>query len=476
MEDFILALRNIGRNCRRSLVTIMATALCCAGLILFAGYVSCTFRGDETRTVCVLGHLQIFKKGFYEKGMGNPPAFALDGYEDLKREFTSDPLLQPLLNVVTGQLTFTGLVSCYEKDTSAGFIGAGLFPEDVYILHNWNPYRIMTPYGLKVNDTLFGNKPDIAADDVEGGSLSVGLARILEMRLDEKPAQGLAPGHLPAAAAVPPSPAETPNFDAITSTAANNNVPATGVPSVELLAASRAGSSPNVTTMRVRAIKNRPTKEMEDRLILLHVKHASNLLFPGETLKVTSVVLQLHRSEDVPVAAERVRQILAEKRPDLECRTWLQLSPFYTQLTTMFGMMFTFMFCIIAVIVVFTIYNTLAMAIVERTKEIGTLRALGLTRARVRKLFFYEGMLMGVIGGVLGVALALVAGWALNSANFTYMPPTTGFHTKLEVLILRNPIVIVQGFAMAVLTSMFSAILPARQAAALSIVAALRRE
>ena len=476
MEDLILALRNIGRNRRRSFVTVLATALCCAGLILFAGYVSCTFRGDETRTVCVLGHVQVFKKGFYEKGMGNPTAFALDGYEDLKREFTSDPVLKPLLNVVTGQLTFTGLVSCYEKDTSSGFIGAGLFPEDIGILHNWNPYQISTPYGLKVNETLFGSKPDIAVDDLEGGSLSVGLARILEVSLDMKPAAEPAPTPVTTVPTATPTPPDAPNFDAIAPSAGNRPSANPGVPSVELLAAPRAGSSPNVATMRVRAIKNRPTKEMEDRLILLHVKHASELLFPSEPLKVTSVILQLRRSEDVPVVAERVRQILAQKRPDLEARTWLQLSPFYTQLTTMFGMMFTFMFCIIAVIVVFTIYNTLAMAIVERTKEIGTLRALGLTQARVRKLFFYEGVLMGVIGGLAGVVLALIVGWAINSADISYMPPTTGFYTKLEVLILRNPIVILQGFVTAVFTSMVSAILPARQAASLSIVTALRRE
>ncbi|MFZ4767109.1 MAG: ABC transporter permease [Roseimicrobium sp.] len=475
VEDFILALRNIGRNRRRSLVTVLAITLCCGGLILFGGYVSATFRGDETRTVAVMGHMQIFKKGFFEKGVGNPTAYAIDDYEEVKRLIATDPVLAPKLNVVTGTLLFAGIASCYEKDTSASIIGLGMMPDGAAVLHSWNPYHLMRPYAIKANKSLYGSTLDVGEGDLDGGSLSIGLARILEVSMDEAATRAKAPAttSVAPASATPPSPAsDAPNFDALATT---SRAPVeTHRPSIELLAAPHAGGAPNVTTMGVRVVKSRPTKDLEDRLIIMHVKQASELLFPGEPLKVTSVLVQLHRTEDVPIVAARVRELLAKHFPQLECRTWLELSPFYTQLTLMFGMMFIFMGCIIAVIVVFTIYNTLSMAILERINEIGTMRALGLTKTRVRKLFFLEGVLMGVLGGVLGVLLAMGAGAALNAAEIIYMPPTVGFYAKLEVLVLRNPIVMLYGFLTAVGTAMISAILPARQAANMPIVTALR--
>ena len=56
----------------------------------------------------------------------------------------------------------------------------------------------------------------------------------------------------------------------------------------------------------------------------------------------------------------------------------------------------------------FTVSNTMNTAVVERTVEIGTLRAIGLRRAGIRRLFVTEGALLGLCGAVLGVVVALV--------------------------------------------------------------------
>jgi putative ABC transport system permease protein len=130
MENVILALRNIGRNRRRSTVTMLAVALSCGGLALFGGYVSWTFRAVEMQTVGSYGHIQVYKKGYYENGSGDPAGYALGNYEEIKRLMQEDPVLGPKLQLVTGQIIFNGLVTSARTRASSTFIGLGVFPSE----------------------------------------------------------------------------------------------------------------------------------------------------------------------------------------------------------------------------------------------------------------------------------------------------------------------------------------------------------
>ena len=65
-------------------------------------------------------------------------------------------------------------------------------------------------------------------------------------------------------------------------------------------------------------------------------------------------------------------------------------------------------------IAILGIVNTLALSVVERKREIGTLRAIGMLRAQVRRSIYLESVLIAVFGAVLGVGLGSVIGWALT--------------------------------------------------------------
>ena len=119
--------------------------------------------------------------------------------------------------------------------------------------------------------------------------------------------------------------------------------------------------------MRVRKLMPRATKELEDQLIKLHVRHASGLVFPGQPLHVTAVILLLKRTADTPAVKKRLQQLFAERNLDLELKTWKEIRPFYNQVHRMLGIIFVFMFCLLATLMAFTIYNTQSAGIIERT-------------------------------------------------------------------------------------------------------------
>jgi putative ABC transport system permease protein len=119
------------------------------------------------------------------------------------------------------------------------------------------------------------------------------------------------------------------------------------------------------------------------------------------------------------------------------------------------------------------IVNTLVMAILERRREIGIMKAIGASDADVKKLFLAEAAVMGLAGGALGVALGWVIGRVINVG--------TNFYLRRQNLPPENlwsvPWWLVGGaIAFAIVISMLSGLYPAARAAKLDPVQALRYE
>jgi len=172
---------------------------------------------------------------------------------------------------------------------------------------------------------------------------------------------------------------------------------------------------------------------------------------------------------------EKFRDVLLVKlsRAGINCeiKTWNEMSLFYSKVRGMFDMIFMFLFSIVLVIVVMSTVNTMGMAVLERTREIGTLRALGLKRRGVSYLFAMEGGLLGVIGSLVGVILH-VGAWALiRWLSPTYIPP--GVSTPVPLIVNLVPEVLFILTVFLILLSLMAAIIPARRAAKQNVVAAL---
>ena len=119
------------------------------------------------------------------------------------------------------------------------------------------------------------------------------------------------------------------------------------------------------------------------------------------------------------------------------------------------------------------IINTLVMAILERRREIGIMKALGASDMDVKKLFFFEAGAMGIVGGALGVAMGWTIGKVINAATNIYLHrqnlPSETFWYVPWWLVLG-------ALLFSLLVSFFSGLYPAARAAKLDPVEALRYE
>ena len=117
------------------------------------------------------------------------------------------------------------------------------------------------------------------------------------------------------------------------------------------------------------------------------------------------------------------------------------------------------------VISLFGIVNTLALSVFERTREIGMLRAVGMTRRQLRRVVRYESVITAVIGGILGIAVGLTFGWILSK----------GLEDQGIVFSIPYGLLFAVVGA-AIVAGILAAILPARRAARLNVLEALQYE
>lgn len=183
-------------------------------------------------------------------------------------------------------------------------------------------------------------------------------------------------------------------------------------------------------------------------------------------------VVLLHDTAATDTVLARLRARFGPET-GLEFVPWLDLADFYKKSAALFAAQANAVWAVIALIIVVSISNTLVMNVVERTGEIGTLMALGLRGRKIQALFLNEGMLLGLLGGLMGAGV----GWALAaliSAVGIPLPPAPGMDFPVTGEIMLTPTLVAGGLALGVGATLLASLYPARKASRLAIVDALR--
>jgi putative ABC transport system permease protein len=460
-----IAFRNMLRNLRRSLMTGSAVAAGALALLLFGGFAAYIFAGLETNNVQRIGHLTVFREGYFLLGAGNPAAYGIDRYRDVIELIERDSVVGPMINVITPTQSLVGIAGNFSGrvEASKTFLGTGLIPSNRERMRQWDEFHASAGY-----------VPDRRMSDADPsrGEIGVGLARVLglcePLGLHGCPA-------LPAERSSSGEAAGAASRD-LTDLAARDLAGAQGsdpTPQIDLLAAT-AGGAPNVVQLAVGGAEPQGVKELDDNFVAMPLGLAQQLVYGRSEHKATGIVLQLHRSEDLPAARARLTMLFKQKHLGLEVRDFGELSPFYGQVKNMFSAIFLFIALVMGVIVLFAVVNTMTMNVMERTNEVGTIRALGVRRAGIRAQFTVEGVLIGAIGATVGAVLALAIAALINHAGLTWVPPGNATAVPLRLDVAgRAGLVGGAWLGLATVTTL-AALLPANRAARLPVVDALR--
>ncbi len=229
------------------------------------------------------------------------------------------------------------------------------------------------------------------------------------------------------------------------------------------------GLIPRSKRMTVAGIFSTGLYEFDSTSALMPLPSAQKLLRLED--RVTMIQVRLKKIFSAPQIARRLHEILP---PYLYATTWMELN---RSLFSALKLEKTLLFLTIALIVLVAALNiiaTLILMVMEKTRDIGVLVALGATSRSIKKIFFYQGAMIGLIGTALGVTLGLLWCWLANMLQLIKVPPDiyqiafVPFRLRWLDLVL----IIVVSLAITFLAPLF----PARRASRIDPVVALRYE
>ncbi len=399
-----IGFRNALRNTRRSLFTVVAIALGFAAVTVFAGFREYIDSGIRDGDIYALaqGHLTIVQEGFFERPE-NQQFELLISPEELRtvQEVLSEI---PVVVLSTPKLQLSGMVKSGKR--AAVFFAMARIPSQVTALRARSP-------GMTSRLKLWEGEP--LRDDLPAGlGMSHGLAEKLDLELGDP---------------------------------------------LTVVARAASGRLNEIEAQLV----NRFEAEAEwlnDKVMTMPLELAQQLTGSRD---VDRVAVLLSSTDRIESAREAMAAGLRARGLRMEIKTWEELDPIYRKAKHLIDVIFSFIFVIVLLIAASSVMNTIGVSVLERTREVGALRALGVEVSDVVRMFVVESGVLGLVGSVLGFLLALSSIGLVWALELTWIPPHLTMRVPLEVYLV--PRVALTAGLFLVALSMASAVPPALRAA-----------
>lgn len=400
-----IGLRNLLKNYRRSIKTIMTVVIGISACLLFQGFMSHTLWGlQESLINGGIGHIQIYRKGYLKHSNEEPYRYLVTDLETLVKKLGKIPAVK----LIAPHLNFQGIVSSGGKDTIV--MGTAGLSEEEQALNS----MVILKEGSFIKD-----------ENPFGVVIGSGIAQKLNI----------------------------------------------GVGDILTLMAAMKGGGVNAIDLEIKGIIEGQIKSYNDVAFFANLNTVRELIDIPDS--VDRVILLLDRTENL----EKIEPYLSElcDEMDLEYCDWRQLAGIqYTQPKLFYDLAYVLIMTIIVLVVICSITNTLNLTMQERVREIGTIRSLGTTRLQVGKIFFAESFLIGLIGGLIGIAVGYGLASLLNAMGGVPIPPPPGHARGYTAFFKPDFIEALRLMILFLIIATLSGFYPAYRAARLEIVDALR--
>jgi lipoprotein-releasing system permease protein len=229
------------------------------------------------------------------------------------------------------------------------------------------------------------------------------------------------------------------------------------------------GVLPKVKSFRVAAIFEVGMFEYDSNLVLTDIKSAQKFFGMGKD--ITGVELKVKDIYKASTIRERLQKQLGFP---FYVRDWMQM---HRSLFSALKLEKFAMFIILVLIIIvasFNIISTLIMSVIEKSREIAILKAIGATNKGIMTIFMLQGLIIGIIGTIIGVSGGYLLNNLLDKYQIIKLPPDVYYLSHLPV---KMKLIDFLSVSLSAITISFLATLyPARQAAKLNPVEPLRYE
>ena len=188
--------------------------------------------------------------------------------------------------------------------------------------------------------------------------------------------------------------------------------------------------------------------------------------FLGEGDVITYINIQL----DDPYQADFVADEISARGYDAE--SWRSMFPEFEETLAFETFSNNLILALVLLIASFGIANVMNMLVLEKTREIGMLMAMGTSRSQIRWIFLFESGILGLAGGVAGTIIGYLVSAYFNSLQWTVTAPTAPQPIVIQFLV--DPLDLIAFPLLALILSMIAGVYPAHKASKLDPVVALR--